>query len=66
MWVLQRACEVQVATDTCGGAITPVDVAIGEKTGELLAMQMESRQQGELEFAAMVRQIDRLDDSYKK
>ena len=65
MWVLQRACEVQVAADSCGGTIMPVDVAIGEKTDELLAMQMESRQQGVLEFAAMVRQIDRLDDSYK-
>ena len=65
MWVLQRACEVQVAADSCGGTIMPVDVAIGEKTDELLAMQMESRQQGVLEFAAMVRQIDRIDDSYK-
>lgn len=65
MWVLQRACEVQVAADSCGEAMIPVAEEIGEKTEELLAMQMQARGYGELEFAAMVRQIDRIDDSYK-
>jgi len=65
MWALQRACEIQVAADSCGEAMIPVAEEIGEKSEQLLAMQMQASGYGELEFAAMVRQIDRLDDSYK-
>ncbi len=65
-WVLQRACEVQIATDSTGKATIPVDESIGQKSEQLLKIQMASMAPGELEFAAYVRKIDALDPSYKE
>lgn len=65
---LQRACEIQVSVDQAGQPIVPVPVAIAEKTEQLLKMQMQGtggKPAGEIEFAAMTRLVDRLDDSYK-
>ena len=64
-WVLQRACEVQMATDSTGKANIPVDESIGQKSAQLLKVQMSSMAPGELEFAAFVRKIDKIDPSYK-
>ncbi len=65
MWGLQRACEIQVSCDATGKAITPVSESIGEMSEKLIDMQMGAAGFGNLEFAAMVRQIDKIDDSYK-
>ncbi|MBT8142421.1 MAG: class II aldolase/adducin family protein [Gammaproteobacteria bacterium] len=64
-WVLQRACEVQVATDSTGRANIPIAEEIGKKSEELLKIQMSGMNPGELEFAAFVRKIDAIDPSYK-
>jgi len=64
-WVFQRACEIQHATDATGKKNIPVDKSIGEKSVELLKLQMSGMQAGLLEFNAHVRLIDKLDPSYK-
>lgn len=65
MWTLQRACEVQVAADATGQALTPVAESIGQKSEELLGIQMAGASWGALEFDAMVRQMDALDSSFR-
>jgi ribulose-5-phosphate 4-epimerase/fuculose-1-phosphate aldolase len=64
-WGLQRACEVQIATDSTSKPSIPVDDSIGEKSAQLLKLQMGSMQPGVLEFNAFVRKIDAIDPSYK-
>jgi ribulose-5-phosphate 4-epimerase/fuculose-1-phosphate aldolase len=64
LWTLQRACEVQVAQAALGPAI-PVPEAVAKKT-TLDSFQFDLRFGGGLDvFDALVRQVDRLDDSYK-
>ncbi|MGI9284924.1 MAG: class II aldolase/adducin family protein, partial [Pseudomonadales bacterium] len=65
LWLLQRACEIQMATDATGRPVMPVAEEIGEKSEELLKIQTAGADQGELEFAALVRKIEQLDPSYK-
>ena len=66
LWLMQRACEIQVAVDSTGKAVTPVAEEIGKKSAELLSIQTAGADDGVLEFNAMVRIIDRLDPSYKE
>lgn len=68
MMSLQRACEIQVSVDQTGRDIIPISTDIADKTSQLLAMQMnnaEHKTSGELEFAAMVRLVDKIDNSYR-
>jgi len=65
MWGLQRSCDIQVATDSCGGKINPVADSVLQKTEKLLQLQHGGAPSGQLEFDAMVRMIDKKDDSYK-
>lgn len=68
MTILQRSCEIQVSVDQTGRSIVPVSDKIADKTEELLKRQMAAmgdNAQGDLEFAAMQRLVDREDDSYK-
>jgi len=68
MTLLQRSCEIQTSVDQTGRPIVPVSEEIGKKTQQLLAMQMQGNggaPQGELEFNAMQRLVDREDDSYR-
>ena len=64
-WGFQRACEIQMASDSTGKASIPIDEAIGKKSKELLKLQMAGNQPGLLEFNAFVRKIDAIDPSYK-
>jgi ribulose-5-phosphate 4-epimerase/fuculose-1-phosphate aldolase len=64
MWLLQRACEIQIATDATGKPNIDVSDDIGQKSEALLKIQMAGAPAGELEFNAMVRQIDQIDASY--
>jgi ribulose-5-phosphate 4-epimerase/fuculose-1-phosphate aldolase len=65
LWTLQRACEVQVAQAALGPAI-PVPEAVAKKT-TLESFQFDLRFGGGLDvFDALVRQVDRIDDSYRK
>ena len=64
LWTLQRACEVQVATATLGPAI-PVPEHVAQKTVED-SFQWDARfGAGQDVFDALVRQVDRIDASYK-
>ena len=65
MTLLQRSCEIQVSVDQAGRDIVPVATEIGEKTEELLKIQMQGAPAGTLEFNAMQRLVDRQDDSYR-
>jgi ribulose-5-phosphate 4-epimerase/fuculose-1-phosphate aldolase len=65
MWLLQRACEIQIATDATGKPNIPIAEEIGEKSEALLTIQMAGNPTGVLEFDAMVRKIDLIDSSYK-
>jgi ribulose-5-phosphate 4-epimerase/fuculose-1-phosphate aldolase len=65
MWNLQRACEVQVAADATGTSLVPVSESIGERSEELLRIQMAGASWGALEFEAMVRRVDAIDPSFR-
>ena len=63
MYLLQRACEMQVAVDSTGRPIVDIsEDCIKRSTGVLSAMS--KRAFGELEFNAFVRKIDAIDPSY--
>ena len=62
---LQRACDIQVATDTCGRTIVPVKDEVLKKTEQLLTLQSMGNPAGQLEFDAMQRIIDKNDPSYR-
>ncbi|PCJ36063.1 MAG: class II aldolase [Moraxellaceae bacterium] len=65
MWLLQRACEIQIAVDATGKPVSPISKEIGDRSEELLKIQMSGAARGELEFNALVRKIDQIDCSYK-
>jgi ribulose-5-phosphate 4-epimerase/fuculose-1-phosphate aldolase len=63
-WMLQRACEIQVAT---GAAGTPLDIAddvIAVHQRDISGVQLPTGP-GVPDFQAMVRLIDRIDPSWK-
>lgn len=65
MWVLQRACEIQVATGMTGG--TPVEIgadvlAVHQRD---LHMARAFGQPGKVDFEALVRVVDRVDPSWR-
>ncbi len=64
-WVLQRACEIQHATDMVGKPNIPIAQYIADKSEQLLNIQQAGMEMGVLEFNAMVRKIDTIDNSYK-
>ena len=68
MTLLERSCQIQVSADSTGKPLVPVAEEIGQKSEQLLKMQMASMGDaipGELEFNALVRLVDKQDDSYK-
>jgi ribulose-5-phosphate 4-epimerase/fuculose-1-phosphate aldolase len=65
LWTLQRACEIQMATLSMGAAL-PVPEAIAAKcTRDSLQFDQKHGGAGVDVFDALVRQVDRIDDSYK-
>ena len=66
MLSLQRSCEIQVSVDMTGKPVVPVSVEIAEKTEQLIKLQMagQTGPMGQLEFDAMRRLVDKIDDSY--
>ncbi len=64
LWTLQRACEIQLATQSMGDPL-PVPEAIAEGCTRD-SLQFDPRHgAGQDVFNALVRQLDRVDDSYK-
>jgi hypothetical protein len=66
MWGLQRACEVQVATDATGKPSIPVSDEVLAKTAQLLKLQAMGGPAGGLEFDALTRMIEKIDSSFKQ
>jgi ribulose-5-phosphate 4-epimerase/fuculose-1-phosphate aldolase len=64
LWTLQRACDVQVAQAALGPAIPVPEHVVRKTTGD--ALQWDARfGAGQDVFDALVRRVDRIDDSYK-
>lgn len=62
LWLLQRACEVQIAAR---GQLHPIDPAILEGHRRDAGQLRQGRGMGEAEFAAIVRLVDRKDRSWR-
>lgn len=67
LWTLQRACEIQMATFTMGGpqAAIPVPEAIAAKCTRDALQFDPNHGAGRDVFDALVRQVDRIDVSYR-
>ncbi len=64
LWTLQRACEIQLATLSMGPAIPVPEAIAGRCTHDALQFN-PNHGAGQDVFDALVRQVDRLDASYK-
>lgn len=66
LWTLQRACEIQLATFSMGGAAAaiPVPEAIAAKCTRDALQFSPDHGAGRDVFDALVRQVNRLDSSY--
>jgi len=62
LWLLQRACEIQLAAN---GPLRPIDPAILEDHRRNTHKMIQTGGIGEAEFAAMVRLVDRSDRSWR-
>ena len=65
LWTLQRACEIQLATLSMGPAI-PVPEAIAQKCTRDALQFNPHHGAGRDVFDALVRQVDRIDTSYRQ
>ena len=66
LWTLQRACEIQLATYSMGPAITVSDDIAARCTRDSLQFDVNHGGAGQDVFDALVRQVDRLDTSYRQ
>ncbi|MDQ0042843.1 class II aldolase/adducin family protein [Variovorax boronicumulans] len=64
LWTLQRACEIQMATFSMGTAI-PVSEEIAERCTRDALQFSPAHGAGQDVFNALVRQVDRIDPSYR-
>jgi ribulose-5-phosphate 4-epimerase/fuculose-1-phosphate aldolase len=64
LWTLQRACEVQLATLSMGPAI-PVSEAVAARCTHDALQFNPNHGAGQDVYDALVRQVDRLDPSYR-
>ena len=65
MWGLQRACEVQVATDATGKPTIAIGDEVLARTQQLLSLQAMGGPSGGLEFDALTRLVTKIDPSFK-
>lgn len=65
LWTLHRACEIQVATGAAGDEPIEIPAAIGEQTARDTFVPSILPGAGRDVFAAEVRRIDAIDQSYK-
>jgi len=64
LWTLQRACEIQLATFSMGPAIAVTEAVAQKSTRDALQFQ-PAYGAGQDVFDALVRQVDRIDNSYQ-
>jgi ribulose-5-phosphate 4-epimerase/fuculose-1-phosphate aldolase len=65
LWTLQRACEIQLATQSMGEAI-PVSEAVAARCTRDALQFDPNHGAGRDVFDALVRQVDRLDAGYRQ
>ena len=65
LWTLQRACDIQLAQAAMGPAITVPETVAKKTTHDSFQFDAQFGA-GQDVFDALVRQVDRIDDSYKK
>lgn len=65
MWVFERSCQIQVATDQTGVAPILVRPEVLERGAALMKVQGMGKPAGSLEFAAMKRLMEKKDPSFK-
>jgi len=65
LWTLQRACEIQVAQAALGPAIAVSEAVARRTTHDSFQFDAQFGA-GQDVFDALVRQVDRLDDSYRR
>ena len=67
LWTLQRACEIQLATFSMGGAEAAIPVldAVAQRCTRDALQFHPAHGAGQDMFDALVRQVDRLDASYR-
>jgi ribulose-5-phosphate 4-epimerase/fuculose-1-phosphate aldolase len=63
LWTLQRACDIQITASACG-PLNPINPRVFEQTTEEAAMHEPAL--CEAVFAALVREIDAKDPTYKQ
>lgn len=62
---MQRACEVQLAVMSTGGAVTPVAAAVAERSARDSLNVDNAGAAAARVFQAMMRQVDARDTSYR-
>ncbi|MCA9607570.1 MAG: class II aldolase/adducin family protein [Myxococcales bacterium] len=65
-WVMQRACEIQAATDAAGGDTIPVSPEAQAASKHAVQHMFSQSGYGRLEFAAWMRRVDAIDPSYRE
>jgi ribulose-5-phosphate 4-epimerase/fuculose-1-phosphate aldolase len=66
LWTLNRACEVQVLTDSMRGSPIPIDPAVTARATRDALQFSPEHGAGENVLAALIRRAERLDPSYKE
>ena len=65
LWLMQRACEIQVACQSMGDELIPIPTPVLEQA-TAKSLQFDPQYGAGVDvFNALIRQIDRLDQSYK-
>lgn len=66
MWNMQRACEVQLATQQAGQKIRPIPNQIRETSAARAgSLEGKGKSSNDRVFQALIREIDRIDPSYR-
>lgn len=65
LWTLNRACEIQLATGSMTSATIPIPAAVSARATRDSLQFDPAHGAGQNVFDALLRQVDRLDSSYK-
>ena len=65
MYTFEATCQIQIAAQSGGGELTHVDPRIVEGVGQAMKVQTGGLG-GQFVWPALIRKLDRIDDSYKQ
>lgn len=65
MYTFENTCQIQIAAQAGGGELTHVDPRIVEGVGQAMKVQTGGLG-GQFVWPALIRKLDRIDDSYKR